>query len=72
MIMKQPAIILFLDMSRCVFDRCYEKSLLTFGYVADAVSIVVILLVLIATFNGLFRIMRSGSRRTILLSLIHI
>ena len=66
MIMKQPAIILFLDMSRCVFDRCYEKSLLTFGYVADAVSIVVILLVLIATFNGLFRIMRSGSRRTIL------
>ncbi len=52
--------------TRQVLDRCYEKPLLTFGYVADAVSIVVILLILVATFNGLFRILRSGSRRTIL------
>ena len=47
-------------------NRCYEKSLLTFGYVADAVSLVVIGLILIATFNGLFRILRSQNRRTIL------
>jgi uncharacterized protein YfaP (DUF2135 family) len=47
-------------------DRCYEKSLLTFGHVADAVSIVIIVLILIATFNGLFRVMRSQTRRTIL------
>tara|TARA_Y100000588_G_scaffold181801_3_gene195588 strand:- start:11129 stop:12547 length:1419 start_codon:yes stop_codon:yes gene_type:complete len=56
----------FLELVRCVYDRCYEKSLLTFGHVADAVSIVVILLVLVATFSGLLRILRSGSRRTIL------
>ena len=48
------------------YDRCYEKSLLTFGYVADAVSIIIIVLILLAMFNGLFRIMRSQSRRTIL------
>lgn len=48
------------------YDRCYEKSLLTFGNVADAVSIIIIVLILMATFNGLFRIMRSQSRRTIL------
>ena len=47
-------------------NRCYEKSLLTFGYVADAVSLVVIGLILLATFNGLFRILRSQKRRTIL------
>ena len=35
-------------------NRCYEKSLLTFGNVADAVSPIVIGLILIATFNGLF------------------
>lgn len=33
---------------------------------ADAVSIIIIVLILLATFNGLFRIMRSQSRRTIL------
>ena len=33
---------------------------------ADAVSIIIIVLILMATFNGLFRIMRSQSRRTIL------
>ena len=49
-----------------VYDRCYEKSLLAFGDVADAVSIIIIVLILLATFNGLFRIMRSQSRRTIL------
>ena len=48
------------------YDRCYEKSPLTFGNVADAVSIIIIVLILLATFNGLFRIMRSQSRRTIL------
>ena len=48
------------------YDRCYEKSLLAFGDVADAVSIIIIVLILLATFNGLFRIMRSQSRRTIL------
>ncbi len=48
------------------YDRCYEKSPLTFGHVADAVSIIIIVLILLATFNGLFRIMRSQSRRTIL------
>ena len=47
-------------------DRCNEKSLLKFGHVADAVSIIIILLVVMATFNGLYRIMRSQSRRTIL------
>jgi len=34
--------------------------------VADAVSIIIIVLILLASFNGLFRIMRSQSRRTIL------
>jgi len=34
--------------------------------VADAVSLIIIVLILLATFNGLFRIMRSQSRRTIL------
>jgi len=34
--------------------------------VADAVSIIIIVLILLATFNGFFRIMRSQSRRTIL------
>ena len=48
------------------YDRCYEKSPLTFGNVADAVSIIIIVLILLATFNGFFRIMRSQSRRTIL------
>ena len=48
------------------YDRCYEKSLLTFGHVADAVSIIIIVVILLATFSGLFRIMRSQSRRTIL------
>jgi uncharacterized protein YfaP (DUF2135 family) len=48
------------------YDRCYEKSLLTFSHVADAVSIIIIVLILLASFNGLFRIMRSQSRRTIL------
>ena len=48
------------------YDRCYEKSLLSFSHVADAVSIIIIVLILMATFNGLFRIMRSQSRRTIL------
>ena len=33
---------------------------------ADAVSIIIIVLILLATFNGFFRIMRSQSRRTIL------
>ena len=33
---------------------------------ADAVSLIIIVLILLATFNGLFRIMRSQSRRTIL------
>ena len=33
---------------------------------ADAVSIIIIVIILLATFNGLFRIMRSQSRRTIL------
>ncbi len=33
---------------------------------ADAVSLIVIVIILMATFNGLFRIMRSQSRRTIL------
>ena len=33
---------------------------------ADAVSLVVIGLILMATFNGLFRILRSQNRRTIL------
>ena len=33
---------------------------------ADAVSIIIIVLILLATFNGLFRILRSQSRRTIL------
>ena len=33
---------------------------------ADAVSIVLIVLIVIATFNGLYRLMRSGTRRTIL------
>ena len=48
------------------YDRCYEKTLHTFSSVADAVSIIIIVLILLATFNGLFRIMRSQSRRTIL------
>jgi len=48
------------------YDRCNEKSLLKFGYVADAVSLIIIVLILLATFNGLFRIIRSQSRRTIL------
>ncbi len=47
-------------------DRCYEKSLLSFSHVADAVSIIIIVLILLAMFNGVFRIMRSQSRRTIL------
>jgi len=47
-------------------DRCNEKSLLTFSYVADAVSIVVIVLILVIMGSGLFRIFRSGTRRTIL------
>jgi uncharacterized protein YfaP (DUF2135 family) len=34
--------------------------------VADAVSLIIIVIILLATFNGLFRIMRSQSRRTIL------
>lgn len=33
---------------------------------ADAVSLIIIVIILLATFNGLFRIMRSQSRRTIL------
>ena len=33
---------------------------------ADAVSIIIIVLIMLAAFNGLFRIMRSQSRRTIL------
>ena len=48
------------------FDRCNEKSLLSLSHVADAVSIIVILIVLFAILSGLFRILRSGSRRTIL------
>tara|TARA_B100000686_G_scaffold318772_1_gene368879 strand:- start:4924 stop:6354 length:1431 start_codon:yes stop_codon:yes gene_type:complete len=49
-----------------VCNRCYEKSLLKFGHVADAVSLVILVLILMATFNGLFRILRSQTRRTIL------
>ena len=48
------------------YDRCYEKTLHTFGNVADAVSIIIIVLIVLVTFNGLFRIIRSQSRRTIL------
>ena len=33
---------------------------------ADAVSLVVVVIFVVATFSGMFRIMRSGSRRTIL------
>ena len=64
--MKQPEENCCLTCRHTVYDRCYEKSLLKFGHVADAVSIIVIVLILLATFNGLFRIMRSQSRRTIL------
>jgi len=64
MIMKQPAT--NSDRPSQGIDRCYEKSLLTFGHVADAVSLVVVVLFLLGAFGGLFRIIRSGSRRTIL------
>ena len=65
--MNQPAIIIELPILKGVLDRCYQKSALTFGRVAfDLVSLVIIVIVLLATFSGMFRLVRSGTRRVIL------
>jgi uncharacterized protein YfaP (DUF2135 family) len=49
-----------------LYNRCNEKTLLTFGLVADAVSLLVIAIILLATASGAYRIMLSSRRRTIL------
>jgi len=65
--MKQPARLLKDTVLKTQsFDRCNQKSLRTFGNVADVVSLVIVALVVIATGNGIYRIILSGRRRTIL------